>query len=167
MRYVICYMYKRFYRGLLCFCGKRRLVRDGRFCRPSRDLRLNNGVEFCGWTMRMKYADEKCCWVLRLNYAVGFLTLIFVSMVLRLILCGYCFTVGFLRSGFCGLFVSISFGDGDYAGGKVVVVICILNGNRHPAHGRTKAMRVTESKHRAPRCRLYKTGKHFSWSHIC
>ena len=25
-----------------------------------------------------------------------------------------------------------------------------------------KAMRVTESKHRAPRCRLYKTGKHFS-----
>ena len=69
-------------------------------------------------------------------------------MVLRLIL--------------CGLFVSISFGDGDYAGGGIVVVICILNGNRHPAHGRAKAMRVTERKHIEPRCRLYKTGKHFS-----
>ena len=42
---------------------------------------------------------------MRLNYAVGFLTLIFVSMVSRLIL--------------CGLFVSISFGDGDYAGGEL------------------------------------------------
>ena len=56
---------------------------------------------------------------MRLNYAVGFLTLVFLFMVLWLFLCGYCFTVGFLRSGFCGLFVSISFGDGDYAGGKL------------------------------------------------
>ena len=72
MRYVICYMYKRFYRGLLCFCGKRRLVRDGRFCRPSRDLRLNNGAEFCGWTMELSFAVEQWSWVLRLNNGVEF-----------------------------------------------------------------------------------------------
>ena len=49
---------------------------------------------------------------MRLNYAVGFLTLIFVSMVSRLIL--------------CGLFVSISFGDGDYAGGKLNAAVFVF-----------------------------------------
>ena len=40
---------------------------------------------------------------------------------LRLLLYGC-----FLRSEFCGLFVSISFGDGDYAGGKLNAAVFVF-----------------------------------------
>ena len=104
--------------------------------------------------MLLSFAVKLCGWF----FAFDFCVYGFEVDPLRLWLYGWLF----VRSGFCGLFVCVLLWNGDDAGGGIVVVICILNGNRHPAHGRAKAMRVTERKHIEPRCRLYKTGKHFS-----
>ena len=65
--------------------------------------------------MLLSFAVKLCGWF----FAFDFCVYGFEVDPLRLWLYGWLFAVRVLRSGFCGLFVCVLLGNGDYAGGEL------------------------------------------------